>query len=237
MTCLTCHDPHDIPRGQEATQHYVEVCQGCHAATKDLAHDVAHKTVSIQAGANCLTCHMPKRRPEASVHVVLTDHWIQRRLPPGNLQAPIGEKTFVPDRTKVAIYYPKPDTQSDADLYLAVAQVNDTGMDGIANLRALLDRDQPKWPEPYAALGKAYMQSGQTDAAVKTFQQALDRRADDYDALNGLANALLAANRTGEAIAVLQRGAARYADDDRFLAELGNAYLGQGQISRMQGQC
>lgn len=145
MTCLTCHDPHDIPRGEAATQHSVEVCQSCHASTKDLAHDTAHKGVVIQTGNNCLTCHMPKRRPEASVHTLLTDHWIQRRLPPGNLQAPIAERRFAPDRTKVAIYYPKPATQSDADLYLAVAQVNDAGFDGIGNLRAVLDREHPKW--------------------------------------------------------------------------------------------
>jgi predicted CXXCH cytochrome family protein len=230
MTCLTCHDPHDVPRGQAATRHYIEVCQSCHASTKDLAQDAAHKGVVIQTGSNCLTCHMPKRRPEASVHVVLTDHWIQRRLPPGNLQAPIAEKAFVPDRTKVAIYYPKPATRSDADLYLAVAQVSDAGNDGIGNLSAVLEREHPKWPEPYVALGKAFSQAGQTDAAVKAFQEALDRRAEDYDAFDGMANALLAANRTDEAIAVLQRGAKRYADDDRFLLHLGNSYLREGKI-------
>jgi predicted CXXCH cytochrome family protein len=234
MTCLTCHDPHDIPRGEAATQHYVEVCQSCHASTKDLAQDAAHKGVVIKMGSNCLTCHMPKRRPEASVHVVLTDHWIQRRLPPGNLQAPIAEKAFVPDHTKVGIYYPKPAMQTDANLYLAVAQVNDAGVDGIGNLRAILDRKHPKWPEPYVALGKAYSHVGQTDAAVKAFQQALDRRAEDHDALDGMANALLAADRKDEAIAILERGARRYADDDRFLLNLGNTYLREGKIPEAQ---
>ena len=230
MTCLTCHDPHDIPRGQAATQHYVEICQSCHASTKNLAQDAAHKGVAIKTGSNCLTCHMPKRRPEASVHVVLTDHWIQRRLPPGDLQAPIAEKPFVPDFTKVAIYYPKSALRNDADLYLAVAQVNDAGGDGIGNLRVILEREDPKWPEPYVALGNAYSRAGQTDAAVKAFQEALELRAADHAALDGLANALLAANRAEEAIAVLQRGAKRYADDDRFLLNLGNSYLREGKI-------
>lgn len=234
MTCLTCHDPHDIPRGEAATQHYVEVCQSCHASTKDLAHDAAHKSVAIQTGNNCLTCHMPKRRPEASVHAVLTDHWIQRHLPPGNLQAPIAERRFVPDRTKVAIYYPKPATRIDADLYLAVAQVSDEGTDGIGNLRAILDREHPRWPEPYVALGKAYSHVGQTDAAVKAFQQALDRHAEDHDALDGIANVLLAADRKAEAIAILERGARRYANDDHFLLNLGNTYLREGKIPEAQ---
>jgi len=234
MTCLTCHDPHDIPRGEQATQQYVEVCQTCHAATKDLKSDAAHKGVVMKAGSTCLTCHMPKRRPEASIHVILTDHWIQRRLPPGDLQAPLTEKPFVPDQTKVAIYYPKSDAQNNADLYLAVAQINDAGVDGIGNLRTVLDREHPRWPEPYVALGRACTQAGQTDAAIKAFQQALDQRTDDYEALNGLSNALLATNRTDEAIAVLQRGAKRYADDDRFLVNLGNTYLRQGRAQDAQ---
>ena len=33
MTCLTCHDPHDIPRGAEAVQRYVAICQSCHQGT------------------------------------------------------------------------------------------------------------------------------------------------------------------------------------------------------------
>ncbi len=234
MTCLTCHDPHDIPRGEQATQHYIEVCQSCHTSTKELAHDVAHRSVAMKTGSNCLTCHMPKRRPEASVHVLLTDHWIQRRLPPGDLQAPIQEKVPAQDRAKVEIYYPKAESAKDAGLYLAVAQVNDRGVDGVGNLRAILDREHPKWPEPYVALGKAYAQGGQTDAALKSFQDALDRRTDDYDALDGMATALLAANRTDEAIPVLQRGANRYADDDRFLVNLGNTYLRQGKLAEAQ---
>ena len=35
MTCVTCHDPHDIPRGEEAARHYAEVCRSCHASTLD----------------------------------------------------------------------------------------------------------------------------------------------------------------------------------------------------------
>ena len=32
LRCTTCHDPHDIPRGAEASAHYDSVCRTCHAA-------------------------------------------------------------------------------------------------------------------------------------------------------------------------------------------------------------
>ncbi len=49
LTCTTCHDPHDIPRGEQAAAHYNGVCKECHA--------VAHT-----AAIDCIACHMPKRR-------------------------------------------------------------------------------------------------------------------------------------------------------------------------------
>ncbi len=30
MTCLTCHNPHDIPHGEEAKKQYIAVCESCH---------------------------------------------------------------------------------------------------------------------------------------------------------------------------------------------------------------
>ena len=32
LRCTTCHDPHNIPRGQAAATHYNAVCEQCHAA-------------------------------------------------------------------------------------------------------------------------------------------------------------------------------------------------------------
>lgn len=30
MVCTTCHNPHDVPRGEKAASRYSAVCQGCH---------------------------------------------------------------------------------------------------------------------------------------------------------------------------------------------------------------
>ena len=140
MTCLTCHDPHDIPRGEAATQHYIEVCQSCHASTRDLAQDAAHKGVVIQDRQQLPD--VPYAEAAAgSLRPCVADGPLDPAPPAaGQPAGPDCGEAFVPDHTKVAIYYPKPATRSDADLYLAVAQVNDAGVDGIGNLRAILDR-------------------------------------------------------------------------------------------------
>ena len=42
--------------------------------------------------ADCVACHMPKRRTQDVIHAVMTDHYIQRRPPAGNLLAPLAER-------------------------------------------------------------------------------------------------------------------------------------------------
>jgi hypothetical protein len=61
MTCTTCHDPHQ-PNPQQAAleadamAHYQAVCPSCHIA--------AHGNSPQAAFADCLNCHMPKRRTQ-----------------------------------------------------------------------------------------------------------------------------------------------------------------------------
>lgn len=227
MTCLTCHNPHNIPRGEEAKKHYIAVCQGCH--TK-----VSHTNVKMTAGSDCLSCHMPKRRTEGSVHTVLTDHYIQRVRPARNLLAPFPEPVLPEDKTPVEIYYPKPVTTAKAQLLLAVARVGDAGIDGTGELRSVLDRQHPEAPEPYVALGRAYTSSGRTSDAVASFEQALRYRPDDRTALRELSSTLLASGQLDRAVGTLQRAIANDPDDDGLLANLANAYLQQGKLDEAQ---
>ena len=136
LTCTTCHNPHDIPRGETAKTHYNGVCSECHAsALRQMVAAGRH----TQA-ADCTGCHMPKRRTQDVVHAVMTDHLIQRRLPPGDLLAPVAEKSDVDAnayRGEVVPYYPplEPRTGDNA-LYAAVAQVMQ---------RSILKKGCPDW--------------------------------------------------------------------------------------------
>src|SRR6185295_3884427 len=99
LLCTTCHNPHDIPRGEAAARHYNGVCRQCHSQ------------VSAQhpRSDDCVSCHMPKRRTDDVVHAVMTDHYIQRRKPARDLLAPIVERhdtDATAYRGEVVLYYP-----------------------------------------------------------------------------------------------------------------------------------
>ncbi len=228
MTCLTCHDPHNIPNGPEAVAHYTEVCLSCHQGVKH--------TVALPPTSTCLSCHMPKRRTQDAVHVVMTDHYIRRTQPRRDLLAPIAE-TIAPEGsfTKVALYYPaKAPATPEAEISMAEAQVLAAAPaddKGIPRLRALLERYQPNSPEPYLVLADAYGREGNNEEVARWSRQALAKREDFRPAVVKLAPALFALHHDAEATKVLEEAVVQYPTDDLLLSDLGNAHLRQGEIA------
>jgi predicted CXXCH cytochrome family protein len=227
MTCLTCHDPHKSYRGPGAMEHYVAICQGCHQS-------VQH-TVALPAPSNCITCHMPARRTEDAVHVVMTDHYIQRVKPNRDLLAPLKEyEGKAADAQGIVLYYPPklPATPGN-ELYLALAQVKDgsSGERGIERLRDLIAMYAPPEPEFYFELGRAYTKAGNREAAIRWYQEAL-RRRHIYPAVSKeLAASFLAGGRDAQAEVVLKQALVATPLNDQLLADLGNIYLRQGQVA------
>jgi predicted CXXCH cytochrome family protein len=92
LQCTTCHDPHSIQHGNEAADRYNAVCRQCHTAAFNSL--VAAKKHTAETG--CIGCHMPQRRPVEVVHIIKTDHFIQRNKiqrtkPAIDLQANLAE--------------------------------------------------------------------------------------------------------------------------------------------------
>src|SRR3954447_4262624 len=130
-------------------------CKGCHDTT--LTKIVA--AGKHPAAADCISCHMPKRRTEDVVHVVMTDHLIQRRPPARDLLAELPERHPTEGeeyRGEVVPYYPADLTGvKQGALYRAVAQValKNNLAGGLPELARQVAQLKPREAEFYMVLG------------------------------------------------------------------------------------
>jgi predicted CXXCH cytochrome family protein len=234
MTCTSCHDPHDIPRGEEAVRRYVSVCKQCHQGSLARLVTAGRHTSS----ADCLDCHMPKRRTDDVVHVVMTDHYIQRRKPQRNLLAPLQEKADTPEtayRGEVALYYPPHLSRSREDeLYLAAAQVVEESnlQEGIPRLHSAIEQYQPASGEFYFQLAEAYWKNGEAAKSLPFYEAAIERNPNHQAALRNFGVALSRSGQAGKAIETLQRALRIDPRDAKALNNLGEIYLQQGSPER-----
>ncbi len=219
LRCTTCHDPHNIPRGQAAATHYNAVCEQCHAATLERTAAGPHT-----AGADCIACHMPKRRTDDVVHVTMTDHLIQRQKPAGDLLAPKAEVIESPRyQGEVVPYYPAPlaDNPENA-LYTAAAQVRDRRnlTEGLPRLANLLERYHPAQAGFYAELGQGYGAAGDWAKGVPYFEEAARRERTAYRLVQ-LGNALMQNGQFPRAEPVLREATGLAPDEPSGWATLG----------------
>jgi tetratricopeptide (TPR) repeat protein len=181
LECATCHDPHSIPRGEEASRHYSSVCMRCHSS--------AH-AAEVAAKADCVSCHMPRRRVDDAPHVIMTDHLIQRRAPANALDE-FAERPAEEYRGEVAPYYPSPLPETPMNhLYRAVAQVGleNNVAAALPELVRLIDEIKPKEAEFYMVLGDGRKSAGKPREAAAAYRQALDREPGSTRAMRALAS-------------------------------------------------
>lgn len=199
MTCSSCHDPHSVPRGAAAVEHYRTKCMSCHPSVKQPSHPPL-------AGANCVSCHMPPRRAEDAVHVVMTDHFIQRKKPAKDMLQALAEHNDVYSGP-LTIYYPPDLTKEDRDRYLGAALISGPGDDiqGVELLQRAADGAPAK---ALAILGEGYLQQGRTDSAIAAFQRAIAADPSLSNARYNLARALESAGQLDQARANFEQAIA-----------------------------
>ena len=145
MLCTTCHNPHDIPRGEDAARHYTAVCRQCHASLSTSRY--RPENTRARRLASIATC--PNGAPRTSYtwpRPIITSSgespreicW--RRWPE---RQETGANAY---RGPVVLYYPEtlPHTPEN-DLDLAVAQVKQSSnlTEGIAQLTAAIEKYSP----------------------------------------------------------------------------------------------
>ncbi len=219
LTCTTCHNPHQAPRGVEAARRYDAACRQCHPGTLSVASHPPEVT-------GCAACHMPKRRTEDVIHVAMTDHRIQRRPPPGNLLAELAERQDH-YRGPVVPFYPRvlPRT-AEGELYLAVAQVKQRSnlKAGIAQLTAAIARHSPARAEWYLELAEALENDGQAAKALPWYREAVRRDAASALAWQKLGTLLRRLGRDAEALPAFEKSLALSPSRALTWHELGLAY-------------
>ncbi len=221
LQCTTCHDPH----GGSAPG-YNRVCRDCHAAA--FAREIV--TGRHTAEADCVGCHMPKRRTQDVVHAVMTDHYIQRRKPAGDLVADIPERTGAElfYHGEELPYYPQPFPAAPrSELYLGVAQVhaNNNPERGIPRLADAIDRYHPEQAEFYVELGDALRHNAKPADAIPRYREALRLKPDSLAGLLGLGLAFDATGDSPRALDAFTRAAKALPDDASAWLQLGQTYI------------
>jgi Flp pilus assembly protein TadD len=162
---------------------------------------------------------MPRRRTDDAVHVVMTDHKIVRRPPPGDLLAEKPEKHESPAtsyRGEVVPYYPdKPAITPAMELDIALAQMTDRSNleAGLLRLSSLVARHRPAGARYYAGLGEGYRASGDNGKAILQFEEAARRAPTSEIVALQLGNALMESEQWVAAEAAFRRAKALRPDD------------------------
>jgi predicted CXXCH cytochrome family protein len=230
LDCTTCHNPHDSPHGGDAAKRYASICRHCHSANFERLVAAGRHT----AAADCIGCHMPKRRTDDVVHVVMTDHWIQRNMPARDLLAEIQERPgdANPYRGQVVLYYPQTLPRPEDELYLAVAQVLQSSnlSDGIERLKAAIDKYHPELAEYTLQLADALRKSGKPDQAVPFYEQILSRNPKSIAAFENLALCLMSLGQQGKAAQTLERALDVAPENATLWTLLGTAWAEQNRL-------
>jgi FimV-like protein len=227
MTCGTCHDPHREVAARDFVRHYSTICNNCHAAKMTPLIGSQRHT----ADPDCVACHMPKRRTQDAVHVVMTDHLIQRRKPDRDLLAPLSEVAH-PESDEVTPSYPSGILRAVDNLYLGVAQVNESGTrsEGITRLAAAIAEFHPAAAEYYLQLGDALRASRRFDEAIAPYDEAIRREPQSAIAHDRLAFGLTRIHQFGPADAQFQEALRLEPGNPKLWNDVGISYLEQGRM-------
>jgi predicted CXXCH cytochrome family protein len=231
LTCMTCHNPHDVPRGDAAPRYYARICLGCHgAALTRLAGSGRHAT-----SQDCVACHMPRRKPVDALQTVVLDHFIRKGPMPEPQKSNVeyNDSTAVPYRGEVVLYYPPALAETPMnELYLAVAQVKQrANLDGgLPRLDALIGQTRPAQGQFYLDLAAAWLDTGQPRKAVEYARQGVERMQGNWRAWFAWGNTLVGAGDLSQAADVLKRAAGLAPDEPNVAQALGETYMRLGRL-------
>lgn len=207
LNCLTCHDAHHSVPQAERAKHYATACAKCHESddcTLEPGGSAHPQGVDAQ---DCATCHMPKRRTQDAVHVVMTDHLIRKTPMDGSQLAPLQESR--PTLQEIVLSLPDAEAGDDAfELIHADAMLrlsNYSLAEATNKLENLLGSLDPPEIEPFLDLTMGQLKQRRFAAARRTADQILDRAPNHPLAIEWQGTSLLSLKQSDAAALHLRR--------------------------------
>ena len=225
LSCLTCHDPHRSPEGEEAIAWYRSKCRKCHSDTS-----CKLPTRARQAQGNaCTACHMPKRTAGPISHSALTNHRIPATAGhPDRAGAPPTELIHINQPPRGA-------TLPRITLLKAYGELMEKQPRFRQRYLELLDvlgRETPGDSFVQAALGRKSLQDPLPEAALRARDQlsrAIELGFRAYTVYADLADALERLGRLEESARVLADGVALHPFTPVLYKMLAMRYIGLRQ--------
>jgi Flp pilus assembly protein TadD len=234
LTCERCHDPHQPHQTADAEWRYVAACLSCHASR--LSSLISANKHTSQS--DCIGCHMPKRRTDDVVHVVMTDHLIQRFAGPAvarlDPKKEFTETTANSYRGEVKPYRVGAFASPDDDLYTATAQVlhDSNSVNGIARLTKLIAERHPSQPEFSIELGDALHRAGQLSRAIDAYRDAVRIDPHSLRARRSLGAALAESGDMDKALKELGTALQDYPGESLLWYEIGRIHARQKHLAQ-----
>ncbi len=213
LSCLTCHDPHRKVPAAERAAHYRAACLTCHQV-EDCGRPGVPAGAAGEAaaghgeGGDCASCHMPQRRPQDVVHVVMTDHRIARRPGGPEATAPLAESD--PELTGVELTDPAtapPGALAEVYRTLAVVRAVRT-TEAVDHLARKIAEAKPASLVPYYDLVEALLGRGRYTEAEAVLAGILARSPAESRAHEWLGIALAGQGKAAEGRAAIERALA-----------------------------
>lgn len=230
LACITCHDPHRRIPAAEKVEHYRRACLTCHSE-ESCSRPLPHLDPTPESARDCAGCHMPRRRAEDVVHVVVTDHRIGREIGGADLVEPRAET----DPVLLDAWLLEPATVDPAarSLYRAAA-VARTGAsaEALAALERQLASLAAPGYEPLLDLGKGLLDRGDARLAEEVLGRLLQRfPTATHPARAWLALALARQGRLDEAISAFEATLAGDPAQPVALVNLARLQLRKGDLA------
>jgi predicted CXXCH cytochrome family protein len=241
MSCLSCHDPHSIPKPQESAAWFRGRCLQCHRS---------ERMTGVHAGKpasdlDCAGCHMPKSRAVDGGHGVMTDHSVPLRGAASGTDPEAARKTAAPDATRKLIPFPgyrsdgwmlglayaevaTPDgdkSHEDEALRLLSAELNARQQTGVAKPAGAVDG------ELFARLGFLYGRRGDAARAARAYETALRIDPGRVDAMVNLGGIYAGQGRLEEAEKLWREALLRNAGLTEASINLARLYFSQKKLS------